>query len=277
MFTMPVEAPYPELSELMDLIGQAGRRLAEIEASEGAAGNISVYIGWQVDPRRQFPYEEIIELPTSIPELAGAVFLVTGSGRRLREIKDDPAANLGCIIVNADGCTARQYTSPRRLFAHLTSELNSHLAVHRDQVVNFKTNFHAVIHAQPLHLTYLSHIPRYQDQRYLNQHLLRWQPESIINLPEGIGYIPFCLPGSPELMTATVEKLRQHRVVLWAKHGVMARSDASVKRAADRVEYAEIGARYEYLNLLNGELGEGLSIEDIHAICKAFNVKQSVY
>ncbi len=274
---MPVEAPYPELSELMDLIGQAGRRLAEIEASEGAAGNISVYMGWPVDPRRQFPYEETIDLPTRIPEMAGAAFLVTGSGRRLREIRDDPAANLGFIIINPDGQTARQYTSPRRLFARLTSELNSHLAVHRDQVINYKTNFHAVIHAQPLHLTYLSHIPRYQDQRYLNQHLLRWQPESIINLPEGIGYIPFRLPGSPELMAATVEKLRQHRVVLWAKHGVMARSDASVKRATDRVEYAEIGARYEYLNLVNGELGEGLSAEDIHAICKAFNVEQSVY
>ncbi|MCS7061057.1 MAG: class II aldolase/adducin family protein [Anaerolineae bacterium] len=274
---MPVEAPYPELRELMELVGQAGRRLAEIEASEGAAGNISIYIGWPLDPRRQFPLEETIQLPVALPEMVGAGFLVTGSGRRLREIIDDPAANLGYLIVNPDGKTAQQYTSPRRLFARLTSELNSHLAVHRDQVVNYKTNFHAVIHAQPLHLTYLSHIPRYQDQSYLSRHVLRWQPESIINLPEGIGYIPFLLPGSAELMAATVDKLRRHRIVLWAKHGVMARSDASVKRAADRIEYAETGARYEYLNLVNGEQGEGLSVGDIHAICRAFNVEQSVY
>lgn len=272
-----IDTPYPELSELMDLIGQAGRRLAEIEASEGAAGNISVYIGWPVDPRRQFPIEETIPLPTPVPELAGAAFLVTGSGRRLREIKDDPGANLGFIVIQPDGGTARQYSSPRRLFARLTSELNSHLAVHRDQAAGGKTNFHAVIHAQPLHLTYLSHIPRYQDQAYLNQHLLRWQPESIVNLPEGVGYIPFRLPGSPELMADTVDKLRRHRVVLWAKHGVMARSDQSVKRAADRVEYAEIGARYEYLNLTNREMGEGLSTVDILAICRAFNIQQTVF
>jgi rhamnulose-1-phosphate aldolase len=274
---MPIDAPYPELGELMDLLGQAGRRLAEIEASEGAAGNISVYIGWPLDPRRQFPFEETIALPTVLPELAGASFLISGSGRRLREIKDDPAANLGYIVINPDGQTARQYTSPRRLFARLTSELNSHLAVHHDQVANFNTNFHAVIHAQPLHLTYLSHIQRYQDQAYLNQHILRWQPESIVNLPEGIGYIPFLLPGSPELMAATVAKLRQHRVVVWAKHGVMARSDQSVKRAADRVEYAEIGARYEYLNLMNDEQGEGLSAEDIRTIAKAFGIQQTVF
>lgn len=33
----------------------------------------------------------------------------------------------------------------------------------------------------------------------------------------------------------------------------MARSDQSVKRAADRIEYAETAARYEYFNLRNGE------------------------
>ena len=34
---MPIDAPYPELDELMTLIGEAGERLSEIEASEGAA------------------------------------------------------------------------------------------------------------------------------------------------------------------------------------------------------------------------------------------------
>jgi len=67
---MPVEPPFPTLIELMGLIGEAGHRLAEIEASEGAAGNISVYIGWSIDPRRQFPLQETISIPTPVPELA---------------------------------------------------------------------------------------------------------------------------------------------------------------------------------------------------------------
>jgi rhamnulose-1-phosphate aldolase len=276
---MAVEAPYPELDEILEVMGEAGRRVSEIEASEGAAGNISVYLGWDVDPRRKFPVEETIELPMPLPELAakGGVFLVTGSGRRLREIMDDPPANLGVVILNPDGHTARLYSSPRRLYAHLTSEFNSHLAVHRDQVLGTPTNFNAIIHAQPLHLTFLSHIPRYQDETYLNQHLLRWQPEQIVNLPEGIGYIPFRLPGSPALMEPTVEKLRTHRVVLWGKHGVMARSDTSVKRACDRIEYAETGAHYEYLNVSSGEQAEGLSGDNIRAIAAAFNIKQTVF
>jgi len=42
---MTIEAPFPELVELLLVIGEAGHRLSEIEAIEGAAGNISVYIG----------------------------------------------------------------------------------------------------------------------------------------------------------------------------------------------------------------------------------------
>ena len=112
---------------------------------------------------------------------------------------------------------------------------------------------------------------------YLNTYLLRWQPETIINLPEGIGFIPFWVPSSPELMAANVESLRRHRIVIWAKHGVMARSDISVMRAADRVEYAETAAKYEYLNLAVGEVGEGLSVEEIRAICKTFDIKQDIF
>ena len=149
--------------------------------------------------------------------------------------------------------------------------------MHYEQIISTGTNFHAVIHAQPVYLTYLSHVPRYQDEIYLNQHLLRWQPETIVNLPEGIGFIPFRIPGSPELMTGNVECLRTHRIVIWAKHGVMARSDISVKRAADLVEYAETAAKYEYLNLRVNEVGVGLSAEDIRAICETHNVKQDIF
>lgn len=272
-----LEAPYPELDDLLHMMGEAGRHLAEIEASEGAAGNISICLRWPVELRTRFPVIGEIELPQPVPELAGATFIVSGSGRRLREIVDEPTASLACLVVNEGGHTAKLYTSYQRRFERVTSEFNSHLAVHYDQICASGTNFHAVIHAQPVHLTYLSHIPRYQDARYLNTHLLRWQPETIVNLPEGIGFIPFEVPGSARLMAGTVAALRKHRIVIWAKHGAMARSDVSVKRAADRVEYAETAARYEYLNLGINEIGEGLSVDEIRAICAAFHVNQEIF
>jgi len=272
-----LEAPFPELDDLLTMMGEAGRHMADIEASEGAAGNISICLRWPLDPRIRFPVVIEMELPQPVPELAQATFLVSGSGRRLREIIDEPTANLACIVVNDDGRTAKIFTAYDRRFERVTSEFNSHLAVHYDQMLTSGTNFHAVIHAQPLRLTYLSHIPRYQDAQYLNAHLLRWQPETIINLPEGIGFIPFCVPSSPELMAANVEALRKHRIAVWAKHGVMARSDVSVKRAADRVEYAETAAKYEYLNLTVGEASQGLSTAEIRAICATFNIQQTIF
>ena len=272
-----VQEPYPELDDLLEMMGEAGQHLAEIEASEGAAGNISVCLRWPIELRTRFPVVDEIKLPHAVPELAGATFIVSGSGRRLREIIDEPTANIACILVNEDGNTGKIYTSYHRRFENVTSEFNSHLAVHYDQILSSGTNFHAVIHAQPMHLTYLSHIPRYQNEQYLNTHLLRWQPETIVNLPEGIGFIPFHVPGSSELMAGNIESLRAHRVVIWAKHGVMARSDVSVKRAADRVEYAETAAKYEYLNLCVGEIGEGLSVDEVRAICSTFNVKQNIF
>lgn len=274
---MPVEAPFPDLDEMMAIIGEAGQRLSQIDACEGAAGNISAFLGWPVDPRRLFPNSEAVELPVAVPALAGCSLLVTGSGRRLREILQDPPANLGFVTVEKGGRAARLYVSPRRLFDRLTSEFDSHLAVHQDQVEATGTNFHAVVHAQPVYLTYLSHIPRYQSATYMSRRLLRWQPETVVNLPEGLGNIRFHVPGSADLSAATSKALRAHRIAVWSKHGVIARSDRSVKRAVDRIEYAETSARYEYLNLLNGGAARGLSDGEIREICRAFGIRDSVF
>ncbi len=259
------------------MMGEAGRRLSEIEASEGTAGNLSVCARWSLGLHSLFPLAETVELTQPVPELAGATFLISGSGCRLREILDEPDANVGCIVVDEGGRTGKLHTSHRRHFQRVTSEFNSHLAAHYDQVLSSGTNFHVIIHAQPLHLTYLSHVPRYRDEAYLNARLLRWQPETIINLPEGIGVVPFCAPGSEELMARTVESLRGHRLALWSKHGVMSRSELSVKQALDRIEYAEAAAKYEYLNLTAGEIADGLSVEEIRAICMTFNIEQRIF
>ena len=271
-----IKEPLPELGELLVSMGEGGTRLTGIQASEGGAGNISICVGWPMDPRRHFPLTEEIPLPVPAPQLAGHLVIVTGSGRRLRDIAGDPAANVGAVRINPDGATGVLHTSPRRLFDNLTSEWNSHLAVHADTVERTGTNFHAVVHAQPPHMVYLSHVPAYSDEAYLNRQLLRWEPETIINLPQGVGFLPFMLPGSAELSAANVECLRTHRIVLWAKHGVMARSDISVTRAVDRIEYAETAARYEYMDLVNGRQAEGLSIDEMRTVVKAFGVKTTL-
>ncbi|MBT0773542.1 class II aldolase/adducin family protein [Kineosporia sp. J2-2] len=264
---------HPSLDDIITSMGVAGHRICEIDASEAGAGNISVYLGWDVDLDERFPIAEEIVLPLPAPALAGHTVLSTGSGRRLRQIKDDPEAAIGAVQVHEGGEKATLRTSPRRQFEKLTSEFNSHLAVHQDQVAARGLDFQAVVHAQPPHLTYLSHLPAYRDTAAMNAKILRWEPEAIVSLPAGIGVLEFMIPGSAELMAANVAGLREHEIVLWSKHGTMSRSDLSVTRAVDRVEYAETGAKYEYMDIVAGGRAQGLTKPEISSVAREFDIE----
>jgi len=266
-----------ELDQIIYQLGQVGQRLAEIGAAEGAAGNMSVCIRKPLDVSAHFPQMQMTDLPHPVPGLAGMMLIVTGSGRRLSDVAAAPLANLATILVEPGGKMGKLFTSPQARFERVTSEFNSHLAAHNDRMRSSEVALHTVLHAQPIHLTHLSHLTEYQDEKYLNQHLLRWQPETILNLPEGIGIIPYILPGSAQLVVETKISLREHRIVVWARHGVMARADNSIFHASDLIEYAETAAHYETLNLLTGQKGGGLSPEEIREICKSWNVQQAIF
>jgi rhamnulose-1-phosphate aldolase len=266
-----------DLDQIIFQMGQAGQRLASIGGAEGAAGNISVCLRSPLDVNALFPQTQMMDLPAPVPELAGMMLVVSGSGCRLREIAESPLANLACVVVEPGGKMGKVFSSPQRHFTRVTSEFNSHLAVHEDHMRSGDGTLHTVLHGQPVHITYLSHLREYLDEKYLNRHLLRWQPETILNMPEGIGVLPFLLPGSAQLVVETKLSLREHRIVVWAQHGVMARVEDSVIHALDLIEYAETAAHYEHLNLTGGRKSDGLSPEQIREICASWNVKQAIF
>lgn len=266
-----------QLDQCLHQMGEVGKRLSEIGAAEGAAGNLSICVRAQLDLTSHFPIQQVIELPVPAPDLVGATLIVTGSGRRLRDIHAAPTTNLACIVVQPDGKTGKMFTAADCQFKRVTSEFNSHLAVHHDQMRSRPLQWHAVLHAQPIHITYLSHLPKYQDEQHLNRCLLRWQPETILNFPEGIGILPFLLPGSAQLTVETMLALREHQVVIWAQHGIMARADESLLHALDLVEYLETAAHYEFLNLTTGGSSEGISPHHLREIAKSWNIRQTIF
>jgi rhamnulose-1-phosphate aldolase len=262
----------PTFDTLVATIGAAGLRMAQLDAAEGAAGNISVFCRELALPRAFAPHG-VIDLPVDVPALAGGSVIVTGSGRRLRDLATTPETTLCVLHVHEGG---HQATLHAAADVRPTSELNSHLAIHNDHVARRQITTYAVVHAQPLRITFLSHIARYTDQDTLNRSLLRWQPETIIEFPEGIGTLPFEVPGSSEQMQATVVALRDRRAVVWQKHGIVTRA-AEVGKAADLVDYAEAAARYEYLSLHLGEPSAGLSDQEIRLICERLGIRQTVF
>lgn len=270
------------LSKILWEMGDAGQRMSQINAAEGAAGNISVFVR-NLPPTEEhlFPFwfensiRNPISLPVTVPSLVGGWVIVSGSGKRMRDIATIPEVALCLLQIQPGGETAILHTADPSL--RPTSELNSHLAVHNDRVAEQNLSYHTVLHAQPLHLTYLSHIDRYGDTKALNRHLLRWQPETILEFPEGIGVSPFEIPASAEQAQQTVEILRQHRAVVWRRHGIVVRCDAGPRKAGDLVEYAEAAAQYEYLNLKAGEPSGGISDEEMRQMCQRFGIDYLMY
>lgn len=259
-------------------MGRAGARLDHMGACEAGAGNISVSVR-QTPPDLDefFPETSTIDLPVAVPGLEGWTFFVTGSGCRLREVGEDPRANVSVIIVRPGGTTATWRTSPQRAYVRPTSEFNSHLGVHEDQVVRRGLDFQAVIHCQPPYLVTLSHIPELRNDHDFNRAVLRWEPETIVQLPHGIKVLDFMVPGGEELGAANVQALRDHQIVLWSKHGIMVRSDDSPLAAVDKVEYIEAGAMYEYRNRVIGGAGEGLLESQSARVVEAFGVDTDIY
>ncbi|SDN77886.1 L-rhamnulose 1-phosphate aldolase [Actinomyces ruminicola] len=269
------------LAEILTQMGAAGRRLDHMGAVEAGAGNISVSINAsaeQLGLADRFPQAAPgTELPLPAPALAGRTVLVTGSGCRLRDVADAPEANVSAFVVDDGGLTGTWYTHPDRAYVRPTSEFNSHLAVHNDQVAQRGVDFQAVIHAQPPYLVQLSHIKDIRNTADFNRRILRWEPETIVQLPQGIEVLDFMVPGSATLMENNVRALRDHVIVLWSKHGIMVRSDLAPLAAVDKVEYAETGAMYEVRNIMAGGLGEGVTDEELRAVVETFNVDTDLF
>lgn len=265
------------LDELLAAFTEAGQLLHELHSVEAGAGNISASFGWDADLAVVFGASREVDLPIAVPALAGRTVMVTGSGCRLRQLAGNPVEHLGAIVVHPGGTTGTLHYDGQGNFARPTVEFSTHLVVHAEQVEAGVTGLHAIVHAQPPHLTLLSHIPAYQGTDALNRAILRWEAETIVALPKGVGYVPVHVPGAEELTRDTVVGLRRHQLVLWAKHGVMARAAGSPLKACDLIEYAETGALFEYMNLCSGGHAEGLSEEELGRVVRAFNVDTTLF
>ena len=208
-------------------IGSAGVQMTQIGAAEGSAGNISVFVREFDRLRGGFPPARR-DGPAGVHPRARRRLAVRERDRPAPARPGNPTAHPLCLLhIHPGGLQASLYAG---MDLRPTSDVNSHLAIQDDQVARRRVDTHALVHAQPVHLTFLSHLAAYADIRGLNRRLLRWKPETVITFPEGIGTLPYLPYGSAGLMAATVEGMRAHRAVVWQRHGsIVTRSDKGVR------------------------------------------------
>lgn len=263
----------PDIDYWIQEIGRVGKLLHGQGAAEGGAGNISLFLPAETTGLRgfclaRFPRADDYFMPGEV-RLPHGTLLVTGTRRRLRDILDEPDAVLAAIQIETDGSAWLHRSKNHNVSP--TSEIDSHIRIHATQLAG-APRISAVVHAQPPNITYLSHIPEYRDQGRFNRQLYRWQPETIAMLPNGIRVLKFEIPGTSHQGELTEDAMVRHQILVWAKHGVVARSTEGPMGALDLIEYVEAAATYERYDIQAGRPADGLTLDEMRAIAQRFQV-----
>lgn len=216
------------LNGIIDSIAEISGYIWQKGWAEKNAGNISVNLKdvLNISPAdfSRYPYRN---LPSVYEALAGVCFLVTGTGKKMRDIARDPMKNALIIMIDDKG-KGYHIISPSAGEAQQslrpTSELASHLSI-QSMIAVRGSGQKSVIHAHVNELCALTQLPQFCNEEKLNRLLWGMHPETRIFVPGGVGFVPYCLPGSAELAVATVRALANHDVALWEKHGVFAIGD----------------------------------------------------
>lgn len=211
-------------------------------------------------------------LKQPVPELAGMYFLMTASGAYLSSLANDGSRGCGVIELDADGRAWRV----RWGFedgAHPSSELETHLAAFAVALRAGDGADRVVYHAHCPHVIALSTLLEPQ-ARMWTRALWRIMTEGIIVFPQGVGVLPWMVPGSPELATATCELMAHYTVCIWTQHGIMSRA-ASFEKAFGAIETVEKSAAiYLEARAANGgaEPPHLVSDDQLRAVCARYGL-----
>ncbi len=159
-----------------------------------------------------------LPIGTSVPDLAGEYFLVTGSGKFFRDIKEDPEATLAIIELDDKG---ENYQIKWGLVegGRPTSELPSHLMNHavKKRVTNDK--YRVIYHAHPANIIALTFVLPLKDEIFTRE-LWEMATECPVVFPNGIGVVGWMVPGGREIAEATSKLMETYDAAIWAHHGI---------------------------------------------------------
>ena len=187
--------------------------------AERNAGNISMRLSDDDVSRigsmkKDAPWNE---LQKKVPDLGGEIFLISGTGKYIKNIALDPERNLGIIEIDKSGEKYKViwgYSDGGRP----SCELPSHLDVHSKKKTTAGSSKSTIIHTHPSNLIALTYSLNL-DTFKLSRLLWEMHAECIAVFPEGVEFLPWMVAGSNELADATAEAFKKCNVVVWQYHG----------------------------------------------------------
>jgi rhamnulose-1-phosphate aldolase len=256
-----------ELKPLFSSIASTAQYLWERGWAERNAGNFSVNITGFFTPKE-------LERLTTYPfypfaghysDLAGKLFLMSGTGARMRDIAKNPMEHICFLYLSHEGDAFHLIHGPHdETPVRPTSELHTHLAIHQ-QMVRKKSADTVILHAHVTELIALTQLPAFQSEESVNRLLLGMHPEITLFLPGGVGFIPYTLAGTDRIAAETIKGFEAHKAVIWEKHGCISVSN-SLDDAFDILDIMAKAVRIFFMAGSAGEVPEGLLADQIQEI-----------
>jgi rhamnulose-1-phosphate aldolase len=238
---------------------------------ERNGGNVSLRLTAQdIEPfRPSLNQDRTVAIGETVAELAGQYFLVTGSGKYFRNVQLDPEENLGLIEVTADGASAHILWGFKGN-AVPTSELSAHLKSHRSRQAVTQGASRVIMHCHATNLIALSYVLDLSAAA-VTRALWEMSTECLVVFPDGIGVLPWMVPGTATIGEATAIAMRKHPLVLWPFHGIFG-SGATLDEAFGLIDTAEKAAEVLVKVLSMGLKKHSISTQELKDLAARFNV-----
>ncbi|MBC1210804.1 rhamnulose-1-phosphate aldolase [Listeria booriae] len=201
-------------------------------------------------------------------ELAGKYFIVTGSGKYFKNVIDEPDVNLGIIRVAQTG------TSVELLWGFTdggvpTSELPAHFMSHIERL-KIDPNHRIIMHNHATNIIAMT-FTHSLEERDFTRTLWQMCTECIVVFPEGVGILPWMVPGTDAIGMATAAKMRDFRLVIWPHHGIFG-AGSSMDEVFGLIETAEKAAEVYTLVQAQGGVKQTITDQQLQDLADAFGV-----
>lgn len=154
----------------------------------------------------------------TVKNLANEYFLVTGSGKFIRNISLAPSENVGIVKIDEFG---KNYKIVWGLEngARPTSELPSHLMSHSVKKENTNGLHRVIMHSHATNVIALTFVLPLEGEVFTRE-LWEMATECPVVFPDGIGIVPWMVPGGADIARETAKLMEEHNAVIWAHHGI---------------------------------------------------------
>ncbi|PJG84681.1 rhamnulose-1-phosphate aldolase [Conservatibacter flavescens] len=239
---------------------------------ERNGGNISLrLLEEDVAPYKQEfdPNPRHVALTQDLAALKGQYFIVTGSGKFFRNVILDPADTLAVVRVDEQG---KGYYVEWGLVngGVATSELAAHLQSHIVRMAKTNGKDRVIMHCHATHLIALTYVLPL-DSKVFTRELWEMSTECLVVFPDGVGILPWLVPGKDEIGYTTAEQMKDHSLVLWAFHGVFG-AGPTLDETFGLIDTAEKSAEISVKVMSMGGKKQTITTENFKLLAERFGV-----